>query len=131
MITFIELALLVAVMFVVAYPLMKSALSSESGEELLESDLSDLLYKKDAAYIALKDLDFDYKTGKIDDEDYQEMKGRFEFNALAALKEIEDYKKGEWVPNTPQNRVCPKCGAKALESHKFCTQCGTPITENA
>jgi hypothetical protein len=44
--------------------------------------------RKDAVYENLRDLNFEYKAGKLPDTDYQSMKGSLEDEAAAILAEI-------------------------------------------
>ncbi|VAX14901.1 hypothetical protein MNBD_NITROSPINAE04-1365 [hydrothermal vent metagenome] len=144
MLTLIELLLLVGTLLVVSFPLWDKRFA-EDIVELKESELSDLLYRKDASFIALKDLEFDHKTGKIDDVDYDEMKARFEGEALDTIKRIDDYQHGSEAVGTVDQKVktsakplianksktdigyCVSCGAKVKESHKFCYSCGASL----
>ncbi len=129
---FIELAILAIAMFVIAYPLYRDKLADASGATLTESEYSDLLYKKEAAYIALTDLDFDHKTGKINDSDYESVKAQLEADAIILLDQIENFDKGNRSPETTEDasagnsetKFCHQCGASIKEEHKFCSSCG-------
>lgn len=44
--------------------------------------------RKDAVYENLRDLNFEYKAGKLPDADYQNMKGSLEDEAATILAEI-------------------------------------------
>lgn len=126
---FIEILLLLSLLAMVAYPLMGMRHSSK---ELVENELSDLLYKKDAAFFALKDLKFDHATGKIDDSDYDQMKKKFESEAVAVLDEIENFKEGTDTADkispaqneTENKNFCTQCGEQIKGDFKFCPSCG-------
>ena len=45
--------------------------------------------RKEAAYENIRDLNFEYKAGKLPDADYQNMKATLEQEAAALLAEIE------------------------------------------
>lgn len=122
----VEFAVLALVLFFIAWPLARKEAVAAEGE-LAESDLSDLLYRKDAAYAALKDLEFDHAAGKIDDDDYKEMRTRFEKEALSILKRVEDHKKGIVPPREEAKTICPKCGVGAGAADKFCSKCGARL----
>ncbi len=131
-----EILLLGATLYIIALPLLGQKVSTTG--ELTENALSELMYKKDAAFIALKDLKFDHATGKIDEVDYEEMKTRFESDAIAVLKQIDDYR---GVPKTKETvkpaeaiatadkkvRYCHQCGVSTVETHKFCSDCGAKL----
>ncbi len=48
--------------------------------------------RRDEAYLALRDLEFDLRTGKVTDEDYQRERARLRSDAAAALRELDDLK---------------------------------------
>ena len=134
MLLFVELFVLAAVLFFIAYPLLGRKAATAGRETLTESDLSDLLYRKEAAYTALKDLEFDHKTGKIDDGDYMDLKARFEAEALAILKDVEDYKQGKGAivqrsrtASGGGKKFCSGCGAEVNAEDKFCHECGAGL----
>ncbi len=47
-------------------------------------------HRKDLALAALKEIEFDRATGKLDDADYERMKATYTAEALAAIREVED-----------------------------------------
>ena len=135
MILITEIAILALTLLFIAYPLLNRRAAQIAGADVEESELTDLLYKKEAAYIALKDLEFDHKTGKIDDADYLEMKSRFEAEAVAILGKIEVLEEGvsarsaraQATTKKGEARFCVKCGANVGEDFNFCGKCGATI----
>lgn len=127
---FVELFLLATTLAAVAYPLLSRGTPADSDLSLIESDFSDLLYKKEAAYIALVDLDFDFRTGKINDADYRAMKSSIESDAMSLLKRIDDHEKGA-ISSPPEQtgdkRYCSKCGSEMKKAQQFCSDCGTKL----
>lgn len=59
-------------------------------EEMTEDEVSSLKSKKDSVYEAIKDLEFEYIAGKIDEKNYQDLKERLEKEAAIILKKIEE-----------------------------------------
>jgi hypothetical protein len=62
--------------------------TSERGEQRMA-----LVEERDRTLAALKDLEFDHRTGKIDDDDYREMVGplrRAAASSLQALDALDD-----------------------------------------
>jgi len=49
-----------------------------------------LLDERDRALAALKELEFDHRTGKIGDEDYRELVGPLRRAAAQALRSLDD-----------------------------------------
>ena len=71
--------------------------------------------RKESAIAALRELEFEYQTGKVSDEDYALLRARYAREALAARDDL-----GETV----ETGSCPGCGAPSKEGAKFCSSCG-------
>jgi hypothetical protein len=56
--------------------------------------LTFLRERKEVAFENLRDLNFEYKAGKVPEADYQRMRAEIEGEAAAALAEIEDLELG-------------------------------------
>lgn len=81
----------VAVLFVVV-PLLRSGTSkdewtSATAEQARRIELRE---RRDAAYVALRELELDHETGKLDDRDYATATAELRAEALAALAALED-----------------------------------------
>lgn len=99
--------------------------------------------RKAAIYENLRDLQFEYRVGKLSDEDYQRTKKELQAELAVVLAEIDRLKAG----NAPAAAVaapveksavaaagakqCPHCGAKFEKSLKFCGECGKPMGAGA
>lgn len=137
----------VGALIFVGYPLFKRELSQESlEEEPRDLELQKLLFEKEQALAALKELDFDYETGKLDEEDYEHLKDRYRAKTLSLLKEIDQTRavedieeeiekevaqvreKRQEVSEKPQKLVCPQCGESYLSDDRFCPACGADLT---
>ncbi len=93
---------------------------------------------KTRIYENLRDLQFEYRLGKLSDADYQTSKLSVQKELGQVLGEIDVVKQrllaeGKLVANTapvrkkqaaPQQYVCPHCNAKFKEALKFCGECG-------
>jgi hypothetical protein len=53
------------------------------------SSLKRLLRKKETIYENIKDLDFEYKMGKLSNDDYQRLRDDYTREAYAVVREIE------------------------------------------
>jgi hypothetical protein len=85
--------------------------------------------RKSAIYENLRDLQFEYRVGKLSDEDYQSTKLGLQKELAAVIGEIEKVMAGGPVEAKPVAKakpanVCPHCGAKFQKSMKFCGECG-------
>ncbi len=89
---FIALLITVLTFAFVVYPLIRrrppQAGSAEDGK------LGELYSKRDATYSMLKELEFDFQSGILTEEDYRELEAKYENQALSVLKDIDDLKKG-------------------------------------
>jgi hypothetical protein len=82
-----------AVVFV-ALPFLRRPDVAASEDVLAEPDALErrrleLAEERDRALAALKELEFDHRTGKISDEDYAELVGPLRGAAAAALRALE------------------------------------------
>ena len=86
-------ALLAAVAVVlVAAPFLREP---EPGDDALEhrgaldARRLELSEERDRALLALRELEFDHRTGKISDDDYRTLVGEYRRRAAAALRALE------------------------------------------
>ena len=85
-------ALAVACVVVVALPFLREPEPDSDVLDDLDEDERrrlDLLEARDRALAALKELEFDHRTGTISDEDYRELVGPLRRDAAAALKALD------------------------------------------
>jgi hypothetical protein len=80
-----------AVLFVARPFLREPAPSSDVLDELgeLQRRRLELIEERDRALAALKELEFDHRTGKITDEDYRAVVGPLRRRAAEALQALE------------------------------------------
>jgi hypothetical protein len=103
-----------------------------------ESPFHHLDERKAAIYENLRDLQFEYRVGKLSDEDYQTTKRDLQKELAVVLSEVDKLKiqlgvNGSGPPPAPNAEpvppglVCPACGAKFEKTLKFCGECGKPM----
>ena len=102
--------------------------------------------RKVSIYDNLRDLQFEYRLGKLSDEDYQATKKDLQRELAGVLAEIDRVKatlprdtatQGQSGPAAaraaavpaaePQGVVCPHCRASFAQTLKFCGECGKPM----
>lgn len=82
--------------------------------------------KKARIYENLRDLQFEYRVGKLSDDDYQKTKQSLQTELAGVLAEIDAAP--VLVKTKPDGKTCPHCGAKFPRALKFCGECGKPMT---
>jgi hypothetical protein len=96
--------------------------------------------RKAAIYENLRDLQFEYRVGKLSDADYAQTKLALQKELGAVVAETERVLTGKAVPAAPTavsqpapapqpvaaNAAfsCPHCGAEFAEAMRFCGACG-------
>ncbi len=85
--------------------------------------------RKAQIYDNLRDLQFEYRLGKLSDEDYQKTKVGLQAELAKVLAEMDSIKVTVLKPvvkaeSEPDGRTCPHCGATFERSLKFCGECG-------
>jgi len=87
----------------IALPLFKKKKGKQGSVPPLSDtdtkELKELLSQKEAAYAALKELEFDYGVGKLSDEDYKELQQKYQGEAIAVLKRIDELQGKSGVGN--------------------------------
>jgi hypothetical protein len=96
------------------------------------SPTAHLEQRKAQIYENLRDLQFEYRLGKLSDEDYQKTKVDLQRELAKVLAEIDTVQPAqakvavaaaESKPK-PDGKTCPHCGAKFPLALKFCGACG-------
>ncbi|HWQ52976.1 MAG TPA: hypothetical protein VN442_04780 [Bryobacteraceae bacterium] len=92
--------------------------------------------RKAAIYDNLRDLQFEYRVGKLSEADYQATKRDLQKELAAVMAEVDRIKAGlapkGAVARAPKPRaagkhVCEHCGAGFAQPLKFCGECGKPM----
>lgn len=133
------------VLAAVVSPLFRKDESLES--TIIEETDWDLLQRKKEVILGnIQDLDFEYKCGKLSDEDYQRIRSEMTAEAAAVLKEIDSIedsqdldalirrelsarknRQGGEAAVSQENPACPSCGSRNAPTNKFCSECGVKL----
>lgn len=140
LITGIGLALVLLAAFFIAWPLMTAAEpAAQRPEESNDVAASSPEHDKELALLAIRDADFDHRTGKLSDEDHAVLRRELEERALRAMAAIDDASALHAVPPgavqstaaATQARgagepggFCPACGVRFARGARFCPGCG-------
>jgi hypothetical protein len=80
-----------AAIVLVAWPFLREPAPGDDALEQPDDELIELVEERDRALAALKELEFDHRTGKIDDADYRETVASLRQAAAAALRALDRY----------------------------------------
>jgi hypothetical protein len=107
--TAVAIALGVAVaagaVLLVAWPFLKEPVASDDRLDALapeEEERLRLVEERDRVLAALKELEFDHRTGKIGDDDYRSQVGPLRREAAMALRRLDRYGSGMTAFETPE-----------------------------
>lgn len=95
--------------------------------------------RKAQIYENLRDLQFEYRVGKLSDADYQQTKTDLQRELAGVLAEIDRFKQMP-APAKPKTEpvktagtatatICPHCEAKFSRPLRFCGECGKAMVK--
>lgn len=88
--------------------------------------------RREQIYENLRDLQFEYRVGKLSEADYQNTKQTLQAELAGVLAEIDRIKGQPAAPvpaaAPPPRTECPHCGAKFARAMKFCGECGKAMS---
>lgn len=92
---FLELVLVVAILIAVGIPLFSKLPPRRLFKPLdpAEEEYKHLLVRKEEVLLAIKELEFDFKTDKISKPDYEALHNKLEQEAVDLLEKIDDLEK--------------------------------------
>jgi len=127
---------LTSILAIIVIAFILGVRSKDLPEPEPESPFRHLDDRKAAIYENLRDLQFEYRVGKLSNEDYQASKRDLQKELAVVLAEVDKLKaqlsqNGASPPPTPKPKpeppasmVCLSCGAKFERELKFCGECG-------
>src|SRR5262247_1972061 len=125
------------VLLAICVPLFRKEASLES--TIIEETEWDLLQRKKEVVLGnIQDLDFEYKCGKLSEEDYKKVRAEMSAEAAAVLRDIDSIESTQDLdalirrevlarrkqPVEQKQNACPSCGQKNPVTNKFCAECG-------
>jgi hypothetical protein len=127
-----------AVLGAICIPLFRKDDSLESA--IIEETQWDLLQRKKEVVLGnIQDLDFEYKCGKLSEEDYRKIRAEMSAEAAGVFQEIENIESEADLDALIRREVsahkrksttaaptisCPDCGSQNPPTNKFCAECG-------
>lgn len=141
---------------IIAYPVFRAR---ATGETRRDWETDELRERREAALTALRDVEFDYRVGKLSDADYESLRAQLKAQAAVAIKNydqqvsaldaaveeqarardavIEEQVRARRRPrprplSSEQEKgelVCANCGRAAQADDVFCARCGARLPE--
>jgi len=129
----------------VGEPLVRRVSSRPHGRE--GDDATErLLLQKEMLYVAIRDLDFDFQTGKVDQKDHAELRQQLEREAVQILRQLNAVDPLVTFDNEVEQQVivlrrrrpstttygsgramCPRCRTYLENDENFCPSCGQEL----
>ena len=90
--------------------------------------------EREAVVAALRDLEHDFETGKVEADEYPKLRQALRSQAIALLRQEREGPApagdGEAEPAAAaEARHCMECGTPALAAQRFCGHCGSRLGE--
>lgn len=115
----------------VAYPLVRGEDADAllpPGADALRAERETLLAEKRVAYEAIRELELDWKSGKLSEADYQTIRREMEAEAIRVLQKLDAIEDHEAPSPEVKQPSCPSCSREIESAHDFCPDCGTRIS---
>ncbi len=87
----------------IAYPLFKEKWGVETSSE--DEKFRDLHSRRDTTYSMLKELEFDFQSGILTEEDYHDLEARYKRKAISILKDADNLEKGTGAEGDIEEQV--------------------------
>lgn len=133
--------------WLVLRPLFKKPLGAFDMELPTETESDRLMSRKAAVYGNLKDLEFEYKMGRLSDADFRQLQDGYKNEAAGILQKLDQVNASENLDAAIEKEIalrksrlhgsgarsardfsrCPSCGAKMIPGKNFCADCGTRL----
>jgi cytochrome c-type biogenesis protein CcmI len=102
-----------------------------------DDELTETESRRRVTLLALRDVEYDYHTGKLDEADYLALRKELSAEALAALEAAEEDPAGPDLDLEAEiaavragletGTTCGSCGHRNPQGSRFCAECGRPL----
>jgi len=146
MLIILAIIMSIGALLIVAYPIIARNRNAEPAASSAQEELDELLARREAAFQALRELNFDHRVGKVSDDDFVVFEANLKEGAAGSLKALDDWEAKADLSLDPVlertidarratlaaalfggERSCPSCGRPALADDKFCAACGSAL----
>ena len=121
----------------IAYPFFKRRSGSPVSSE--DEKYRELYSRRDTTYAMLKELEFDYQSGILTEEDYRDLETRYKRKAISILRDADDLENDTPAEDETEKQdkelqpgksgFCSQCGTAFREGDRFCARCGTSLKQ--
>jgi hypothetical protein len=112
----------------IVLPLIRARRAPDSSEP----EASPLELERQAIYDAIRDLELDFETGKLEQADYEETRARLRADAVELLRRERSGEHAAAVSRDAARDAttrCPGCGEASDPGWKFCSHCGAALAD--
>ena len=130
-----------AILTAICRPLFRKEETIESA--IIEETQWDLVQRRKEVVLGnIQDLDFEYKCGKLSEEDYRKIRAEMSADAAAVFQEIDSIESSADLDALIRREMsarksrtkgagpaaaCSACGARNPITNKFCAECGARL----
>lgn len=133
MVDVVGILLILATALFVGYPLLQK--SSRRLSFSVNHQAEDLQARKEEIYAAIRDIDFDFRMGKLSQEDHAALREQYKTEAIDLMKKLDTLvpvagngsRRAKAAGSAPAGRFCAQCGEPAPAPDKFCSACGASL----
>ena len=138
----LPILLMTALTFIfITYPFFKKRSGFLAAGAVADDKLQELHSRRETAYSMLKELEFDFQSGILTEEDYKDLEARYKGKAISILREIDSLAKDDDIEDIIEKQVmalrrskerfCRQCGARRRQDDRFCSHCGANLRLDA
>ena len=132
--------ILCAILFIAAggyalRPLFEKTFDESAWPEA-ETATDYLVGRKTAVYHTIRELEFEYKMGRLTESDFERLESEYKGEAAEILEKLDTLNdpsvRSESEPDAEpkpdaETGACPACGAKTITGKNFCADCGARL----
>jgi hypothetical protein len=146
MLIILALVISIGALLIVASPIIARNRTAEPAASSAQEELDELLARREAAFQALRELNFDHQVGKVSDDDFVVFEANLREVAAGSLEALDAWETQADLSLDPvlersidarraallgSERSCPTCGRPAFADDKFCAACGSALPAEA
>lgn len=131
----------------VCYPLLRPRKLESPSKFTSRDSLRGLRVEREEIYSAIREMDLDYKMGKLSEEDYIGLREKYKAKAIDSMKRMDEPERREDFSDDIQGEIerevlairrgrrkagpkgkkalfCTQCGRRRSPGDRFCSSCG-------